>query len=126
MKIVINISFIQDENISSVFEYKPFVYIDVSDVSTLSLFIQPMPDKYNITSYKIWMIKYNTNTIINVVDVILNYNYYDGGGDKHLQYNFTVSEGIYQFKVAAMHPQCGEYGCLNNTLPAISTSKLIS
>ncbi|KAF7996197.1 hypothetical protein HCN44_001829 [Aphidius gifuensis] len=108
-----------DEHISSVFEYKPFVYIDVSDVSTLSLFIQPMPNKYNITSYKIWMIKYNTNTIIDVVDVILKYN--NDNGDNHLQYNFTVSEGIYQFKVASMHPQCGEYGCVNNTLPAIST-----
>lgn len=116
--LLINLMSTLDENITSLQDFKPFIYVDVSDSSMLSIFIQQLPGKFNIKKYRIWMIN-NDTSATEIVDIFSNDNH------NHLQYNFFVMEGVYFFKVAAMHPSCGIYGCANSTMPAISTSKKI-
>lgn len=92
--------------------YTPFIYVDMSDSSNLVLYIQQLPSRYNVTEYKVWLIKNDTQSTISTV-VPANEN-----GD-HVQYNFSLPDGIYYVKVAALHPECGELGCANSTTPFI-------
>lgn len=94
----------------------PFVYVDVSNVATLSLHVQPLPAKFNVTRYRVWLINNDTSS---VTSVELNLN-----DQRDIQYNFSVAEGVHYFKVAAIHPLCGDQGCANGTSPLISTSKV--
>ncbi|CAG5094910.1 Protein of unknown function [Cotesia congregata] len=103
-----------DESIENVQNYVPFFYIEVSDAK-LSLHIQSVPEKYNVTRYRIWMIN-NDTKLIKSFDLTAN-------GRKHLKYEFLVTEGVHYFKVAAMHTDCGDYGCNNSTSPVISTKQ---
>lgn len=43
--------------------------------------------------------------------------------EPHIKYTFSVHDGVHYFKVAALHPSCGEYGCVNSTSPLISISE---
>lgn len=95
--------------------YVPFIYIDVSDTSELSLFIQPAPEKFKVTSYRIWLINNGTKFTKNVTVASTD--------SKHIRYNFPVATGVYYFKVAPLHPSCDVYGCVNSTSPLISISK---
>lgn len=93
--------------------YLPFLYIDVTDALLFKLFIQPVPIKFNVTSYRIWLTNNSTGiTIDTIISQPLDGN--------HLQYNFSILDGIYYFQVAALHPNCGKYGCINSTSPFIS------
>ncbi|XP_057325549.1 uncharacterized protein LOC130667741 isoform X1 [Microplitis mediator] len=103
-----------DENIENVQNYVPFFYIEVSDAK-ISIHIQSVPDKFNVTTYRIWMINNDTN-LIKSFDLTAN-------GKKHLKYDFLITEGVHYFKVSAMHPDCGDYGCVNSTSPVISTKQ---
>ena len=55
--------------------------------------------------------KHSNEIILNTVE-----------GGLYLNHSFKVDDGIHYFKVAALHFQCGEYGCVNSTSPFISTS----
>lgn len=112
--IFLNLSYIYitEEN-ASIKQYRPFVYIDVSNAPLLSLHIQPLPESYNITGYKIWLINNDT-------DFIKTFNV---TRKQDLQYNFTAHIGHFYFKVACMHLECGDYGCVNSTTPFIIIRK---
>ncbi|KAI4486498.1 PREDICTED: uncharacterized protein LOC106791229 isoform X1 [Polistes canadensis] len=101
-----------DEN-NDVTTYLPFIYIDVSDALLFTLYIQPVPAKFNVTRYRIWL----TNNSTGVTNEI-NLSQPENG--EHIKYNFSIFDGIYYFKVAAMHPNCSIYGCINATSPFIS------
>ncbi|XP_014482953.1 PREDICTED: uncharacterized protein LOC106748683 [Dinoponera quadriceps] len=93
--------------------YTPFIYVDVSDSSNLALHVQPLPPKYNVTRYRVWLTRNETESVISVT---LPANE-DGG---HVRYNFTAPDGVYFVKVAALHPDCDEqHGCVNSTSPYI-------
>lgn len=98
--------------------YTPFIYVDVSDSSNLALYIQQLPSGYNVTEYKVWLIKNDTQSIGTISTIVPASK---SGG--HVQYNFSLSDGIYYVKVAALHPECGEHGCANSTTPFIYISK---
>ncbi|XP_043274478.1 uncharacterized protein [Venturia canescens] len=104
-----------DESINDVRTFKPFFYIDVSNPGSLLLHIQPLPEEFNVTDYKVWMINNHTNS---EVSLELKHN-----GEEEIRYNFTVVDGVHYFKVAAVHPFCGKEGCVNSTSPAISTKQ---
>lgn len=111
----INISFLDEDN--DITTYLPFLYIDVTDALLFKLFIQPVPIKFNVTSYRIWLTNNSTGiTIDTIISRPLDGNL--------LQYNFSILDGIYYFQVAALHPNCGIYGCINSTSPFISISML--
>ncbi|OAD57020.1 hypothetical protein WN48_02819 [Eufriesea mexicana] len=93
----------------SIKEYKPFVYIDVSYAPLLSLHVQPLPEVYNVTGYKIWLINNDT-------DFVKTFNM---TSKQDIRYNFTAHTGVFYFKVAPMHSDCGDYGCVNSTTPFI-------
>lgn len=93
----------------SIKEYRPFVYIDVSYAPLLSLHVQPLPEVYNVTGYKVWLINNDT-------DFAKAFNM---TSEKDFRYNFTAHTGVFYFKVAVMHPECGNYGCVNSTTPFI-------
>ncbi|XP_003394123.2 uncharacterized protein LOC126916829 isoform X1 [Bombus affinis] len=93
----------------SIKEYRPFVYIDVSYAPLLSLHVQPLPEVYNVTGYKIWLINNNT-------DFVKTFNM---TSEQDFHYNFTAHTGVFYFKVAPMHSECGDYGCVNSTTPFI-------
>ncbi|KAK2581249.1 hypothetical protein KPH14_008039 [Odynerus spinipes] len=101
-----------DEN-NNVDMYLPFVYIDVSDALLFTLYIQPVPTKFNVTTYRIWLINNSTGTTTDVKLSQLQ-------NGEHIQYNFSILEGVYYFQVAALHPNCSIYGCINATSPFIS------
>ncbi|KAK0179883.1 hypothetical protein PV327_005594 [Microctonus hyperodae] len=103
-----------DEDILNIKNYIPFFYIDVSNMNTLSVHIQQLPEKFNVTHYRVWMINNDTDTA-KIVELTSTNN------KDHLQYNFPVAESIYYFKVTAMHANCGYNGCANSTSPPIST-----
>ena len=93
----------------SIKEYRPFVYIDVSYAPLLSLHVQPLPEVYNVTGYKVWLINNDT-------DFAKAFNM---TSEQDFRYNFTAHTGVFYFKVAAMHLECGDYGCVNSTTPFI-------
>lgn len=97
--------------------YTPFVYADVSDASILTLFVQPLPERFGVTKYKIWML--NKENVEDVKEIIIE----KLEGHDQISHSFTVEKGTYYFKVAALHPMCREYGCVNGTSPFISISK---
>lgn len=92
--------------------FTPFIYADVSDSSNVAIHVQQLPEKYNVTEYKVWVINNNTDAIISAI-ILTDKN------REHVQFNFSASNGAYYVKVAAMHPDCGEYGCANSTTPYI-------
>lgn len=96
--------------------FTPFIYADVSDSSNVAIHVQQLPEKYNVTEYKVWVINNNTDAIISAI-ILTDKN------REHVQFNFSASNGAYYVKVAAMHPDCGEYGCANSTTPYIYISK---
>ncbi|XP_036142679.1 uncharacterized protein LOC105840082 isoform X2 [Monomorium pharaonis] len=94
--------------------FTPFIYIDVSDPPILALHVQPLPSTYNVTKYKAWLIRNDTGSTIVSTTVLAN------GNDGHvIRHNFSVPEGVYRVRVAALHPDCGEDGCANSTSPYI-------
>ncbi|XP_029175793.1 uncharacterized protein LOC114944172 [Nylanderia fulva] len=96
--------------------FTPFTYIDVSDLSQLALYIQPLPKSYNVAKYKIWLINNDTQSALNIVILPANEN------NEHLRYDFSVpDDSVYYIKVAALHLNCGEHGCVNSTTPFINT-----
>lgn len=101
-----------DEN-NDVSTYIPFIYIDVSDALLFTLYIQPVPKKFNVTTYRIWLINNSTGATTGT-KVVLPQN------EEHMQYNFSILEGVHYFQVAALHPNCSIYGCINATSPLIS------
>jgi len=109
--------FLPEENIQ-VKTFTPFVYIDVSDPSNTALYIQPLPSTYNVTEYKAWLINNDTKSTIVTTIVLANK---DRG---HIRHNISAPDGVYHVKVAALHPECGEHGCVNSTTPYIYISKL--
>lgn len=96
--------------------YTPFVYVDVTDSSNLALYVQPLPPRYNVTEYKVWLIRNGTGSAIATI-VTAN-----GDGGRIIRHNFTAPDGVYYVRVAALHPRCGEYGCANTTSPYIDIS----
>ncbi|XP_066584361.1 uncharacterized protein [Prorops nasuta] len=102
-----------DEYETNIKKFAPFIYADVSDTSILTIYIQPAPIRLNVLKYRIWLINNDTNLIIDMKTVLA----YE---DQHIQHNFTVHEGVHYFKVSAVHPNCGEDGCINSTTPFIS------
>lgn len=96
--------------------YTPFFYVDVSDPSNLALYVQPLPPRYNVTRYQVWLIRNETQSAVSTT-LLANE---DGG---HIRYNFTAPDGVYYVKVAALHPDCNEHGCVNSTSPFIHISK---
>lgn len=94
--------------------FTPFVYVDVSDTVTLTLFIQTVPERLNVSDYRVWLINNNTGKIIDLI--------FREKRNGHIQHSFPVDEGVYYFKVAALHFDCNEYGCVNSTSPLISIS----
>nr|XP_012216261.1 PREDICTED: uncharacterized protein LOC105668447 isoform X1 [Linepithema humile] len=97
--------------------YTPFVYVDVSDSSNLVLNVQQLPSRYNVTEYKVWLIKNDTQLTISTIIPA------DKSGS-HVQYNFSLPDGIYYVKVAALHRECGEHGCANSTTPFIHINRV--
>lgn len=88
----------------------------MTDPINLVLYIQPLPESYKITEYKVYLIHNDTESVINVrIPAEKN--------REHIQYNFTASGGIYYVKVQALDPKCGEHGCANSTSPYIHISK---
>lgn len=79
----------------------------------LSLHVQPLPEVYNATGYKIWLINNDT-------DFVKTFNM---TSKQDIRYNFTAHTGVFYFKVAPMHPECGDYGCANSTTPFIIIRK---
>ncbi|XP_015175206.1 PREDICTED: uncharacterized protein LOC107065755 isoform X2 [Polistes dominula] len=102
-----------DEQYNNVTTYLPFIYVDVTDAFLFTLYIQPVPAIYNVTGYRIWLINNDTD-ITNEINVIQSQN------EEYINYDFSMYDGIYYFKVAAMHPDCSIYGCVNATSPFIS------
>ncbi|KZC11530.1 PREDICTED: uncharacterized protein LOC107189611 [Dufourea novaeangliae] len=98
----------------SVKAYTPFVYIDVSYAPLLSLHIQGLPESFNVSEYKVWLINRNTDTVEykNVLSTTSNQHLTFG-------YNFTALTGEFYFNVSAIHPDCGDNGCVNTTTPLI-------
>ncbi|XP_032666687.1 uncharacterized protein LOC116842091 isoform X2 [Odontomachus brunneus] len=93
-------------------EYTPFFYVDVSESASLALYVQPLPASYNITRYRACLI-HNETESTSCTTLPANEN----GG--HIRHNFSAPDGLYYVKVAALHPDCGEYGCVNSTSPFI-------
>ena len=75
-----------------------------------------MPKKFNVSTYKVWMINSDTNSTTEIYLKKVE-------GNDLIYYNFSVENGVIYFKVAALHPLCHEYGCVNSTSPFISISK---
>ncbi|XP_023247431.1 uncharacterized protein LOC106635760 isoform X2 [Copidosoma floridanum] len=94
--------------------YTPFIYVDVSDGSILTVYIQLLPEKFDISKYKIWML--NKENLENVKEVTVE----KLEGHDQIRYSFPVEKGTYYFKVTALHPICREYGCVNSTSPFIN------
>ncbi|XP_012278230.1 uncharacterized protein LOC105698504 isoform X2 [Orussus abietinus] len=101
-----------NEMVTDVQSYTPFIYIDISNTDGLSLYVQRVPEKFNVTSYKAWLIKNDTDSVTTAILTPKE-------ADSHILHEFSVDEGIYYFKVAAMHSTCNEYGCNNVTSPLI-------
>ncbi|XP_011299491.1 uncharacterized protein [Fopius arisanus] len=101
------------ERVEDVRNYIPFIYVDVSDMPVLRLHIQPLPNKFNISNYRIWVINNETST--SEITKVKSLN-----SEEHISHNFSVSDGTHYVYVAAMHPHCGEYGCVNNSLSVIT------
>ena len=97
--------------------FTPFIYVDVSDTVSLTLFIQPLPERFTVSDYRVWLINNGTGK---ASDMIFN-----AKKGEHIQHSFLVDEGVYYFKVAALHPDCNQYGCLNSTSPLIIISNYI-
>lgn len=95
--------------------FTPFIYVDVSDPSNVVLYVQPLPPRYNVTEYRAWLIRNDTEW---AMDTIIYAND-SQDRDNNIRYNFTLPDGVYYIKVAALHPECGEYGCANSTSPYI-------
>ncbi|XP_076756004.1 uncharacterized protein LOC143426425 [Xylocopa sonorina] len=100
---------------ASIKEYRPFVYADVSNILDryVWLHIQPLPKMYNVTWYKIWLVK-------NASDSVRTFNV---TGKHDFWYNFDDDAGVFYFKVAPMHSECGYYGCANSTTPNFTISE---
>lgn len=75
-----------------------------------------MPERFNVTSYKVWMINSLANTTKEIILINLD-------KDPVIYHNFSVDEGVIYFKVAALHSICPDNGCVNTTSPYISISK---
>lgn len=96
--------------------FRPFVYIDVSYAPLLFLHVQPLPETYNVTKYRIWLVNNDTNTVT-FADIFSTTSKQD------IRYNFTAHTGVFYFKVSPVHTYCGEYGCANSTTPYIIIRK---
>lgn len=96
--------------------FTPFMYIDLSDLSNLAVYVQSLPSTYNVTEYKVWLINNGTKS---VSTAIISTNKNSG----LIRYNFSAPDGVYYVKVAALHPKCGKHGCANSTSPYICISK---
>nr|XP_034194458.1 uncharacterized protein LOC117610776 isoform X3 [Osmia lignaria] len=99
------------ENVS-IKEYVPFVYIDKTCEPDFSLHVQPLPETYNVSEYRIWWINNDTNSVLYA-------GLLSASDNEDITYNFTGHVGAFYFKVSPVHPDCGEYGCANNTTPCI-------
>ncbi|XP_076675303.1 uncharacterized protein LOC143372700 [Andrena cerasifolii] len=93
-------------------KYKPFVYVDVSYAPVFSLHVQPLPESYNVTEYRIWLIHNDTGSVVVT-------NVFFGTSTQDVRYNFTAQTGTSFLKVSAMHSDCGDYGCANSSTPSI-------
>ncbi|XP_076228523.1 uncharacterized protein LOC116432018 [Nomia melanderi] len=97
---------------TSVQRYAPFVYIDTTYAPRHSLHIQPLPDSYNVSEYRIRLINNDTDSVVHEEG-------FSAASTREISYNFTDHTGVFYFKVFAVHPDCGEYGCANSTTPFI-------
>lgn len=93
-------------------DYKPFVYIDVTYEPYFSLHVQPLPEAYNVTQYRIWWINNDTDSV-SYTDLLTALD------NREITYNFSEHTGTFYLKVAAVHPDCGDDGCANSTTPCI-------
>ncbi|XP_043463754.1 uncharacterized protein LOC122499448 isoform X2 [Leptopilina heterotoma] len=105
-----------DDTVRDVKMFTPFVYVDVSDTVSLTLFIQTVPVRLNISEYRVWLINNNTGKVIDLI--------FRDKRSGHIQHSFPVDEGVYYFKVATLHSDCVEYGCVNSTSPLISIKQV--
>lgn len=108
--------FLSDDTVRDVKMFTPFVYVDVSDTVSLTLFIQTVPVRLNVSEYRVWLINNNTGKVVDFI--------FRDKRSGHIQHSFPVDEGVYYFKVATLHSDCFEYGCVNSTSPLISISNL--
>ncbi|GAB1866897.1 SEFIR domain-containing protein [Camponotus japonicus] len=92
--------------------FTPFMYIDLSDLSNLAVYVQSLPSTYNVTEYKVWLINNGTKSV-SIAIISTNKN------NGLIRYNFSAPDGVYYVKVAALHPKCGKHGCANSTSPYI-------
>ncbi|XP_076292829.1 uncharacterized protein LOC143215020 isoform X2 [Lasioglossum baleicum] len=103
--------FIEED--AGVRDYTPFVYVDVSDAPRFLLYIQALPESYNVSEYRVWLMNDETDSV-------------DTNGswttsDEAMSYDLTDRTGVFYFKVSAIHSDCGKYGCANSTTPSITT-----
>lgn len=96
----------------------PFVYIDKTYEPYFSLRVQPLPETYNVSQYRIWWINNDTNSVLYA-------GLLSASDNDDITYNFTGHAGASYFKVSPVHPDCGEYGCANSTTPCIVKRKKI-
>ncbi|XP_029046232.2 uncharacterized protein LOC114877607 isoform X3 [Osmia bicornis bicornis] len=104
-----------EENVS-IKEYVPFVYIDKTHEPYFLLHVQPLPETYNVSQYRIWWINNDTNSVLYA-------GLLSASDNEDITYNFTGLAGAFYFKVSPVHSDCGEYGCANNTTPCIVKRK---
>ncbi|KAL7303825.1 hypothetical protein TKK_0003949 [Trichogramma kaykai] len=93
--------------------FSPFIYTDVSEETSVGLYIQPISRKYNVTQYKVWAINRGTN---HTQVVVLE----DSGKNHHIHHKFIMGDGENVIHVAALHPTCPNNGCRNTTSPVIN------
>ncbi|XP_033321808.1 uncharacterized protein LOC117217969 isoform X2 [Megalopta genalis] len=99
-----------DEDVG-VRNYTPFVYIDVSDEPRLLLHIQALPESFNVSEYRVWLMNNDTDSV--------DKNASSATSNREISYDFTDRTGVFYFKVSAIHSSCGDYGCANSTTPHI-------
>ncbi|XP_076653491.1 uncharacterized protein LOC143359449 isoform X2 [Halictus rubicundus] len=95
--------------------YTPFIYVDVSNKPRFLLHIQPLPESYNVSEYRVWL--------MNATDAVET-RHFSTTSNEELLYDFTGRTGDFHFKVSAIHSDCGKYGCVNSTTPYITVQEV--
>ncbi|XP_076233101.1 uncharacterized protein LOC143178374 isoform X2 [Calliopsis andreniformis] len=93
-------------------KYTPFVYIDTSYEPLFFLYIQFLPESYNVTEYRIWLINKDIGSVVDS-------KVFSTASKEENWYNLTGYTGSFFFKVSAVHPICGLYGCANSSTPLL-------
>ncbi|XP_048505149.1 uncharacterized protein LOC105689060 [Athalia rosae] len=83
--------------------YPIFMYVDTTCSDSVQLYVQPMPDHFNVNTYEGWF-KLNKTTVGEPFYLVK---------DKmtHIQNTYTEDNGLYHFEIIPKHPDCGDRGC---------------